>query len=134
MARILVVDDDALVRETIALALQAAGHSVVEASDGRIALQILSREPIDLVISDILMPEIDGIGLILAIQKQHPTMRVICMSGGDRTGQIDYLELAAKLGAQMVLAKPFTPKQLLAAVATAISMPPTTATNSLFYE
>jgi DNA-binding NtrC family response regulator len=134
MARILVVDDDALVRETITLALQAARHIIFNAGDGRIALQILGREAIDLVISDILMPEIDGIGLILAIQKRHPTMRVICISGGDRTGQIDYLELAAKLGAQLVLAKPFTPKQLLAAVTTAMSMPSTAATNSLSHE
>jgi DNA-binding NtrC family response regulator len=131
MVRILVVDDDALVRETIRIALQGAQHTVFDAADGQVALQILGREPIDLVISDILMPEIDGIGLILAIHKQHPATRVICISGGDRTGQIDYLELAAKLGAQMVLPKPFTPKQLLAAVAAAMSMSPASAANSL---
>jgi CheY-like chemotaxis protein len=134
MARILVVDDDALVRETITLALQAEGYIVFDASDGRIALQILGREAVDLVISDIIMPEVDGIGLILAIQKRHPTLRVMCISGGDRMGQIDYLELAAKLGAQLVLAKPFTSRQLLAAVTAAISLPPTSATNSLSYE
>ncbi len=122
------------VRETIPLALQAEGHIVFDASDGRIALPGLGREAVDLVISDIIMPEVDGIGLILAIQKRHPTLRVMCISGGDRMGQIDYLELAAKLGAQLVLAKPFTSRQLLAAVTAAISLPPTSAPNSLSYE
>ncbi len=123
MSRILVVDDDALVREAVVLALRDAKHTVLEAGDGQQALDILGRESVDLVISDILMPEIDGIGLILAIRKQHPSLRVLCISGGDRAGFMDYLPMAAKLGAHMVLAKPFTPKQLLAAVGGVLRMP-----------
>jgi DNA-binding response OmpR family regulator len=123
MARILVVDDDALVCEIIVSALRTAKHTALEAGDGRQALDVLDREPVDLVVTDIMMPEIDGIGLILAIRKQHPNLRVLCISGGDRIGNMDYLPMAGKLGANMVLAKPFTPKQLLAAVEAALRMP-----------
>ncbi len=123
MARILVVDDDALVRETIALALRNAKHVVLEAGNGQRALDVLGRETFDLVVTDILMPEIDGIGLILAIRGQHAHMRILCISGGDRAGFADYLPMAGKLGAHMILAKPFTPKQLLAAVETTLRMP-----------
>ncbi len=123
MARILVVDDDALVRETVALALRNAKHAVVEASNGRQALDILGRETVGLVVTDILMPEIDGIGLILAIHTQYPSLRILCVSGGDSTGFTGYLPMAANLGAHMILAKPFTPQQLLAAVETVLRMP-----------
>ena len=123
MARILVVDDDVLVRETIALALRNAKHEVSEASDGLRALDMLDRGPVDLVVTDILMPEIDGIGLIMAIRKQRPSLRILCISGGGRDSNIDYLPMAANLGAHTILAKPFTPKQLLAAVEAALRMP-----------
>jgi CheY-like chemotaxis protein len=123
MSRILVVDDDPLVRDIIAMALRDAGHAVLEANDGQQALDALGRGPFDLVVTDILMPEIDGIGLILAIRKRYPDLRVLCISGGDRRGNTDYLPMAEKLGAHMVLAKPFTPKQLLAAVESVPCMP-----------
>lgn len=121
MARILIVDDDDLVREIIARTLQDARHDTLEARNGRQALDILDREVVDLAISDILMPEIDGLGLILAIRKQFPNLNVLCISGG-RTRDMDYLGAAEKLGAQMVLRKPFTPMQLLAAVEAVLSM------------
>jgi CheY-like chemotaxis protein len=123
MARILVVDDDALVRETIALALQEAKHATWAAGDGRQALHILDGTPVDLVVSDILMPDLDGIELVRAIRRRHPNLRVLCISGGGREPDMDYLPLARKLGAQTVLHKPFTPKQLLEAVEAALHMP-----------
>jgi DNA-binding response OmpR family regulator len=122
MARILVVDDDALVRETITLALQNARHVALEAGDGQQALDVLGRETVDLVICDILMPEIDGIGLILAIRKQYPDLGVLCISGGGRNARMGYLFMAEKLGAHMILPKPFTPKQLLAATEEVLRM------------
>lgn len=123
MARILVIDDDALVRESIRLALQNAKHAVPEACDGRQALDVLRDHSVDLVISDIMMPELDGIELILAMRERHPDLRLIAISGGGRKGNIDYLPMAQKLGASVILPKPFTPKQLLSAIATALRMP-----------
>ncbi len=123
MARILVVDDDALVRRTIVSVLRNAKHAVLEANDGLPALTLLGRETVDLVIADIMMPDLDGIGLILAIRGRHPDLRVLCISGGGRDASLDFLPMAAKLGADMTLAKPFTPQQLLAAVEAALGMP-----------
>ena len=123
MARVLVVDDDPLVRETIVSALQNAGHSALETSDGQRALDVLGREVFDLLITDILMPTVDGIELILSIRKRQPKLRILSISGGDRTGVPDYLEMSEKLGALMILPKPFTPKQLLRAVEAMLHMP-----------
>ena len=123
MARILVVDDDALVRRTIVSVLENAKHAVLEANDGLPALAILGRETVDLVIADIMMPDLDGIGLILAIRGRHPDLRVLCISGGGRDASLDFLPMAAKLGAHMILAKPFTPDRLLAAVEELLSAP-----------
>jgi len=116
MARILVVDDDALVREMMRVMLEGSGHAVAEAGDGMAALDFLAAEPADLMIADIMMPELDGIGLIVAVRKRHPNLRVLCVSGGGRDFKADYLPIAEKLGADMVLAKPFKAKQLIAAV------------------
>lgn len=121
MVRVLLVDDDPLVRETMVLVLRGAGYGVLLADDGSHALELLRRETVDLVISDILMPGVDGIELLLAIRRHHPDLRVLCISGGNRINHIQYLEMAAKLGAYMVLAKPFTPSQLRGAVDAAVS-------------
>lgn len=136
MVSILVVDDEPLIREAIALTLRGSKHGVLEASDGQAALGVLSREKVDLVISDIIMPEMDGIGLIVAIRKRYQDIRVICISGGDRTGGPDYLDMAPKLGAQMILPKPFTPRQLLASIEAVMSRadPPVATMNSHFHE
>jgi len=123
MARVLVVDDDPLVRETVALALERAKHEVRRAADGLQALDMLSAAPADLVISDIIMPEVDGIGLLLAMRKRHPPLKVVAMSGGGRTRNMDFLRMAEALGAHATLPKPFTPEQLLAAVAAALKAP-----------
>lgn len=120
MARILVADDDALVRKTIATVLCKGGHVVSEASDGIEAISEIDCKTIDLVITDILMPGLDGIGLLLALKARCPSMRVLCISGGGRDQQMLYLEFARKLGAHLILAKPFTPKELERAVATAL--------------
>ncbi len=123
MARVLVVDDDDLLRETVVLALERARHTVHQAGDGLTALEVLDRESVDVVVSDIVMPEVDGIGLILAMRKRHPRLRVVAMSGGGRTRNMDFLRMASALGAHATLPKPFTPDQLLAAVNAALNAP-----------
>jgi DNA-binding response OmpR family regulator len=124
MARILVVDDDTLVRETVAAVLRDAAHDVAEAADGRQALGMLDDAAYDLVVTDVLMPEVDGIGLVLAIRKRHPSLRIVCVSGGGRNVTESYLPVAAKLGADMTLAKPFLPAELLETVDAALAMHP----------
>lgn len=116
MARILIVDDDRQVRETLRAILAPTRHELVEAGNGRQALQALAFQLADLMIADIMMPELDGIGLILEARKRYPSLRMLCISGGGRNIDMDFLPAAEKLGAHMVLAKPFMPKQLLAAV------------------
>jgi len=124
MANVLVVDDDSLVRSTIRASLQRAGHVVAEAKDGLEAIKLLENPgTIDLVVSDIIMPEVDGIGLLLKLRKQHPALRVILVSGGSRAQNIDFLRMAETLGADRVLAKPFTPEQLQNLVQTVLASP-----------
>ena len=107
MTRILVIDDDTGVRTTIRQALECERFDVVEAEDGRKGLaQVTAHEP-DVVITDVIMPEIDGIGFILSLRKENRDLRVIAISGGGRICSADYLDAASRLGADRVLAKPF---------------------------
>lgn len=106
-AKILVVDDDKLVRESIADVLQSAGHAVVLAANGEEGLDALGREAVDLVVLDILMPKREGIETILEIRKSRKTLPVLAISGGDVTGWTDILRIAKTLGASETLAKPF---------------------------
>ena len=124
MARVLVVDDDVLVRETVRLSLQAAKHSVRDAKNGREALDVLEREQFDLVISDIIMPDMDGIELIRTTRKLYPKCRILAMSGGGRSRNVDYLRMSRDLGSHWTLAKPFTPEQLAKAVDDALATAP----------
>lgn len=114
--RVLVIDDDDLVRETLRLALEGANFEVVEATDGEKGIRIYEVEPIDLVITDILMPEKEGIETIIELRRKDPDVRIVAISGGDRIGGIQFLELAGKLGADRMLSKPFRVEALLKAV------------------
>jgi CheY-like chemotaxis protein len=115
--RVLVVDDDDAVRFCVASYFAEQGHTVAEAPDGRDALRLLGREsPFDLVVTDIIMPDVEGIGLIIKIRDDYPGVRVIAMSGGGKLSAEFYLEAAEMLGANAILEKPFSPGDLLAAV------------------
>lgn len=117
MARILLVDDEPLLRETLRIALQGAGHIVTLAQNGAAALSLLAAESFDVIVTDILMPETDGLEMIMRVRKDSGNVRIVAMSGGGRTRNMDMLEFAASFGADAVLAKPFLPKQLIASVA-----------------
>ncbi len=113
---ILVIDDDDLVRRTIVMTLSKADYEVEEASDGAIGLQAVSETSFDLVITDILMPNKEGIETIRELRRGNSDLKIIAISGGDRRGG-SFLDMAEKLGADRTLRKPFRPQELLAGVA-----------------
>jgi CheY-like chemotaxis protein len=108
MAEILLTDDDADVRMLIRGTLERAGHLVSVAANGTEALNLLGTKTFDLVITDVNMPEIDGIELTRLLHLQASPPKIIAISGHD----VVNLEMLEMLGAKASLAKPFTPKQL----------------------
>jgi DNA-binding NtrC family response regulator len=116
MASILIIDDDRDLIRALRRGLEAAGHEVREAGDGKAALQLFAGHPTDLVISDIYMPEMNGIELLLRIKETSPDARFIAMSGGGFLEKERVLGAASMLGAGRVLEKPFTLDEALEAV------------------
>ena len=84
--RILLVDDDEAVRSVLRRSLVKAGYEVHEAGEGGAALKLLASAPADLIITDLVMPEMEGIEFIMALRKTHPKLPVIAMSGGGKVG------------------------------------------------
>ena len=123
MSNILLVDDDDLVRDSLAIALEDAGHQVVAATNGDEGLKALARETFDLVVLDMLMPEREGIETIREIRKTNLSIPVLAISGGDKTGWSDYLRMASVLGANDTLAKPFTASELVLRVDRLLNVP-----------
>src|SRR5215469_3277339 len=115
--KILVIDDDHLVRYTLSKILQRNGYDVVTASDGKRAMTVFRAEHPDAVITDIVMPEQEGAETILLLRKERPEVRIIAISGGARTGNLDYLDMARALGADDVIRKPFEAEELLSRLA-----------------
>lgn len=115
-ARILVIDDDSAIRKTVRRILERAGYEVLDAEDGRTGLALARSEQPDLIITDLIMPEVEGIETIQALQEELPDTKIIAMSGGGVMGDSTYLIDAEILGAKRALAKPFTPDELMAAV------------------
>ncbi|MEO0794708.1 MAG: response regulator [Verrucomicrobiota bacterium] len=121
MARILVIDDQPGVREMIAMMIQRAGHECFEARDGNRGLKLVEQVNLDLVITDILMPEKEGIETIIELRKRFPAIRVVAISGGGDSKKFDYLPMAEKLGAHATLRKPFDQAALLGIVENLLS-------------
>ena|SRR5579862_6094177 len=121
MAHILVVDDDPVLRRVITLALEGAGHSVLRCENGRKAVDFLAHAPADLLITDILMPEMDGVETVRAVRLLQPQLPILAISGGGSFDPTDYLGMAQAFGATAVLPKPIQPKQLVEIVATLLA-------------
>lgn len=120
MQRILVIDDDSEMRAFIVELLTRHGYEVSEARDGNEGLAAFERNPADLVITDLFMPEKEGCETILELRKRWPQTRIIAMSGGSRIGH-NFLPVAERLGANQVLHKPMPPQNLLDAVRNALN-------------
>ncbi|MGE0118656.1 MAG: response regulator [Dongiaceae bacterium] len=122
--RLLVIDDDELVRATLVDMLQTAGFEVVTAKNGRVGLELLETTSVAAIITDILMPEQEGLETIREARQRYPTVRILAISGGGAGGtDIHLLRFAESFGADQTLAKPFTPSQLVAVIRTLLGMP-----------
>ena len=116
MERVLVIDDESQIRSMLRLMLERAGYEVEEAPDGMEGIRIYRENPVDLVISDLIMPNKDGIGMMIELRKEFPDIKFIAMSGGGLNKPDGYLEGAKKLGANWTLTKPIDREELLRAV------------------
>lgn len=114
MASILLVEDDSDVRALLRQALEQAGHAVTEAWNGEDALERYERGCCDVVVTDILMPQKDGLALIRELKRLDAGLRIIAITGG--IGILDFLDVAKTLGAQRTLRKPFFMHDLVKAV------------------
>jgi CheY-like chemotaxis protein len=117
VARILVVDDNAMMRSVLRMSLQRAGHEVALAEDGLQAMKAIDGQSFDLIITDVQMPKMDGLDLVPALRKSLPDIKILVISG--RVDGRGYEALAAptKLGADGALEKPFTSERLIAKLA-----------------
>ena len=113
---ILVIDDEEPVRAVLRQMLEKEGYRVEEAPNGTVGMSLLQDHFIDLVITDLFMPEKEGIETMREVRKSFPQVKIIAMSGGGRIGKLDFLPMAESFGAQRTLAKPFERKELLETV------------------
>lgn len=115
--KILIVDDELHMRELVSAMLESPEHELFSAENGHAALTILRQEHVDVVITDLVMPEKNGIDLILEIRQLAPHAKIVAMSGGGGlNGRFDYLPLATLIGATNILRKPFRRDELCAAL------------------
>ena len=115
-ARILVVDDDAFLRGIISRVLRSDGHDVFDAADGAAALPAMSSHQPHLLITDILMPDGNAAELIAAARRGQPDLQILAISAGGPHKNFDFLGIAATLGANATLSKPFSAGELLSKV------------------
>ena len=116
MANILLSDDDNQFSTMLRKMIERNGHEVIEASDGKEGIKLYRKSPTDLIITDLIMPEKDGIETIQELKKDFPGIKIIAISGGGRLGPQDYLHLAEMLGARRTLTKPIELPELLKAI------------------
>jgi DNA-binding NtrC family response regulator len=116
VARILIIDDEASIRRPLQIILERAGHEVVSAANGSEAVRLWRQCPGDMVITDIHMPEKNGLEAIIELRQIAPQVRILAMSGGDLNARVDVLGDAALLGAVQTISKPFTLDEMLRAV------------------
>lgn len=114
--RVLLIDDEKMLRDVLRDAFVAAGYDVAVAANGAEGVRMFEEAPSDIIVTDVLMPDKDGLEVIMELRKRHPDLKIVAISGGDRTGNRRYLRIAKELGAARILPKPFRPKELLAVV------------------
>lgn len=116
MPAILIVDDDSMVRKMLVKVFQIENYITLEASDGYSALRIFRDENVDVVITDIVMPDMEGIETIRELRKINPDVKIIAFSGGGSLAPDGYLKIAASMGAKYTFQKPFDINELKEAV------------------
>ncbi|MDH3392079.1 MAG: response regulator [Desulfobulbaceae bacterium] len=114
--RILIIDDDEQMRDLLYKAMQWAGFEVMAAENGRQGQQLFEELPADLIITDLIMPEQEGLETIHILKQNDPAVKIIAISGGGRIGPEAYLPAAKELGADRVFSKPFDIKELVTTV------------------
>jgi CheY-like chemotaxis protein len=125
MARILIIDDEPQIRSMLRLMLERVGYEVAEAPDGIEGIRRYRENPADLIITDLIMPNKDGIGMIIDLKKEFPKVKIIAMSGGGVNRPEGYLDGAKKLGATRTLTKPIDRDEMLKAVKETLKDPVT---------
>ena len=124
MAHILLVEDEQLVSETLASAMVSSGHTVVTASNGVEGLKRFAEQAFDLVVTDIIMPDKEGIEMILDMRRRKPEAKIIAMSGGGRIGSVEFLTMAASVGAMATLKKPIHLAKFLSVLTDSLTQAP----------
>lgn len=121
MARVLVIDDDTIMNDMVVQLLSQSGYEVEGASDGMAGLKLIETTQFDLIVTDIIMPEKEGLETIVAIRKKNKTIPIIAISGGGKLGPDQYLHMAKQFGADYAFQKPFKNAQFLTAVRECLS-------------
>ena len=123
MTRVLIIDDEAPIRSMLKLMLERDGYEVAEAPDGIEGIRVYRQKPADLIITDLIMPNKDGIGMIIDLKKEFPNVKIIAMSGGGLNKPEGYLKGAKKLGAACTLTKPIDRDEMLRAIKDVLQSP-----------
>ncbi|WP_031484394.1 response regulator [Maridesulfovibrio frigidus] len=116
MPRILVVDDDPISRQILRAMLEKEGHIISEAEDGIKALNNYDKDVIDIVITDIFMPEKEGVQTVRELMKENPDVKIIAVSGGSSSANYDSLDWVKMFGVKYTFTKPFNSKEIVAAI------------------
>lgn len=120
--KILIIDDEELMRLMLIELFKSKGIEAQGASNGIDGLDVLSKESFDLVLTDLVMPEKEGVETIKEIRKLYPNIKIVAMSGGGRLDGVDYLEIASALGADRTFHKPFDRVELIAEIKKLLSV------------
>jgi DNA-binding response OmpR family regulator len=116
MARILIIDDEAMIRDLLVNILEREGYETITATDGIDGIKIYRENPADLIITDLLMPEKDGLETIMELRRDSKDVKIIAMSGGGKIDPKTYLQIARTMGAIEIITKPFDLRELLKTV------------------